>query len=356
MNIRQILKYSFKNKSRIELPNSLILLITAKCNSNCSFCFFKNRLNKNYKELTFEELEKLSKSLPRILRLFISGGEPFLRNDLAEICQLFSINNKVDELTIPTNGLLPDRIAEFTEKIIKKIGKTHLMVSLSVDAPPLLNDKIRGVNGSFDKALETYKRLVDLKNNYPSLRVHMTTTISKYNYDSLEELIKLIKEKMPELNGHNFELIRDKHSEYSLNLPSLEKIIEFSKIQNKLNKENKKHFSYSWWKSKIAIPIKNYKNDLIIEILKNKKQVIPCFAGKLMGVVNEVGDVFLCELLPPVGNIKKRTFKEVWNSKEAERQREMIKNKGCFCTHTCFQGTNILFNPLVYFKILKYFF
>jgi len=353
MKIKEILKYSLSLK-RTNLPISLILLITARCNSRCEFCFFKNRLNKDYKELTLGEIKNLSQSLKKLNRLIISGGEPFLRDDLIEICKIFFENNKVDELTIPTNGLMPQKITEMSKRIFDSCKGINLMISISIDAPPEVNDKIRGVKNSYFKALETYKLLTKIKKDYKNLRVHVTTTISKYNYQYLDELIEMIKKDMPELNSHNFELIRSKHSIHCPDLPTLDQCLDFQKKHEVLVKNTKNHFSGSKIKSLISIPIKNYKFDFIINILKKQKQPVKCLAGKIIGVINEVGDVFLCELLPSVGNIREKTFNEVWFSEKAEKQRKMISRKECWCTHSCFQGTNILYHPKNYLKILNY--
>lgn len=353
MKISRILKYSLI-KNQLKLPSSLILLITARCNSNCKFCFFKNRINKNYQELTLNELENLSKSLKQLNRLIVSGGEPFLRNDLVKICKIFFKNNKVDELAIPTNGLLSKQIAKTTEKIMANCPGINLMITISIDGPPEINDQIRGVKDSYYKCLKTYHLLTKLKEKYKQLRIHVTTTVSKYNYQYLDELIELIKKDMPELSSHNFELIRNRHSEYSSDLPTLKQCLNFQKKHEELVKKTKKHFSESRIKSLISIPIKNYKFDLLINILKKREQPLTCLAGKIIGMVNEVGDVFLCELLPKVGNIREKNFKDAWYSKEAEKQRKMIAQRKCWCTHSCFQGTNILYHPTNYLNIIKY--
>jgi MoaA/NifB/PqqE/SkfB family radical SAM enzyme len=355
MKIGQILKYSLI-KNKLNLPVSLILLITAKCNSNCQFCFFKERLNKNYKELTLDEIENLSRSLKKLSRLIISGGEPFVRTDLVKICKTFFKNNEVDELAIPTNGLLPAQITKMTKQILDACPGINLMITISIDGPPKINDKIRGIKNSYHKAVESYQSLIKLKKQYTQLRVHVTTTLSKYNYKYIDELIELVKKDMPELNSHNFEFIRNKHSEYSPDLPTFQQCLEFQKKHEHLIVGAKQHFGKSKIKSLISIPIKKYKFDLLINILKKRKQPITCLAGKVIGMVNEVGDVFLCELLPPVGNIRETSFLKAWHSQKANKQREMISKKKCWCTHSCFQGTNILYNPKNYLNIIKYIF
>ena len=354
MKITRVLKLAFSPK-RMNLPNSLILLVTGRCNASCSFCFFKDSLNKNLKELTLEEYNKLSKSLNRIFRMHVSGGEPFLREDLPEICEIFSKNNQVDELAIPTNGLMPAQIKEMTKEIIEKCPDTHIMISLSLDGLLELHNKLRGRPEAFDNVMASYHQLMELKQIYPDLRVHVTTTISKYNYHQLPELIEVVKKKMPGLNSHNFEFVRDKPDKLCQDLPTISQCQNFEKIHRQLVKETKNHFN-SWIKSKLANLVKNYKFHLLVEILRQKKQLITCDAGKTIGVIDWNGNVYLCELLPKVGNIRDGEFSQIWHSEKAKQQRKYISEKRCFCTHSCFQGANILFRPKNYFKIILHWF
>jgi len=55
--------------------------------------------------MTFDEINKLSSTMPKFHDLWLSGGEPFLRKDLANIIHLFYTNNNIRDVRIPTNGL-----------------------------------------------------------------------------------------------------------------------------------------------------------------------------------------------------------------------------------------------------------
>ena len=61
--------------------------VTSVCNARCAHCFYPINAGKN--ELTLEEIEKLTRTLPPIRLLLIGGGEPFLRRDLPEIIRLY---------------------------------------------------------------------------------------------------------------------------------------------------------------------------------------------------------------------------------------------------------------------------
>jgi len=56
--------------------------------------------------------KKIASHLGRLWQVTLSGGEPFLREDLDQICSVFSRVNSARILTIPTNSLHPKRSRE----------------------------------------------------------------------------------------------------------------------------------------------------------------------------------------------------------------------------------------------------
>ncbi|MEJ7712635.1 MAG: SPASM domain-containing protein [Pyrinomonadaceae bacterium] len=75
-----------------------------------------------------------------------------------------------------------------------------------------------------------------------------------------------------------------------------------------------------------------------VETAREQTQVIPCKAGALSTVIYSNGDVSMCEAHAPLGNIRDRSFKEIWYSEEARHLRASIKAKECFCTNEIFRG------------------
>src|SRR5215831_12934467 len=91
-----------------QTPPFMIIFINSICNLTCEHCFYWRNLNQR-DDLTFEEFRKLSLELGEFEQLNLSGGEPFIRSEFAEICGLFLENNAVKRIYVPTNGY-------FTEK------------------------------------------------------------------------------------------------------------------------------------------------------------------------------------------------------------------------------------------------
>jgi radical SAM protein with 4Fe4S-binding SPASM domain len=97
-----------------------------------------------------------------------------------------------------------------------------------------------------------------------------------------------------------------------------------------------------------------YSRKLIGRVVRENRQLIPCYAGSLAGVMLANGDVYPCELLEePMGNVREHEYRidRLWTSERAAQVRKAVD--GCFCTHECFISVNCLFNPRILAKLTK---
>lgn len=351
MKVAQYVKHGLLHRS-VDTPVSLILLITSRCNARCVHCFFADELNQTPDIMTLEDYERLCCELTNLCQLYLAGGEPFLRKDLPDICRIFDRNNHVGNVTIPTNGSLVERTANAVQETLETCS-FDLMVSLSIDGTKECHDTIRGIPGGFEKLCETYQRLVRLRERHPTFRIQVTTTIMRDNIADLPQLMTWVKANMPGISVHNFELVRGKPNEYCDMLPPLEQLQAFERIHREMVLSSNGYLPESRIKSWLARRMKANLFRECVQVLEEKRQVFDCVGGVEMGVVNYRGDVFLCELLPPVGNVLKDGFRGAWHSPKAERIRRAIRAKKCYCTHSCFQTNSNLMNPKAYLKMLR---
>src|SRR5919202_879374 len=93
---------------------TVIFFITSRCNARCETCFYHEELNRPG-DLTFEQIGRVSRTMPGITDLWLSGGEPTLRHDAVDVIRLFVENNGVRRVIIPTNGLLKARTYEMVD-------------------------------------------------------------------------------------------------------------------------------------------------------------------------------------------------------------------------------------------------
>ncbi len=335
---------------RAELPSYIILFVTSKCNSKCKHCFYWKDLNSHKNELTTDEIRKLSSDLGEVSNLALSGGEPTLRTDLPEICEMFCRKNKVGNIHLPTNGLIPKITRDKVTEVLKKIN-CNLTVAISLDGLKETHDNIRGMKGNFDSVIETYKELAELKLRHKNLKISVNTVISNNNYKEIIPLAHFVKDNMPNLDGHGFDWIRGNPKNKEFGVPTIEEIRTLTQFIKQTQKYYLKR--RQTLRDQIELGLRGYLSDLKYQTLKRKRQIIPCRAGNIFAVVYPQGDVALCELLPVIGNLREHNIKRIWNSEKAEDQRRNIKRGKCWCTHGCFQPTNAILYPPAYPDILK---
>jgi len=93
-----MLKYSkfLFNGIRGRNPVQVTLFVTSRCNLRCKMCFYWEPIENSSKgEISLNEIEKISKSMPNFTWLLIGGGEPFIRKDLPDIITHFYNNNDI---------------------------------------------------------------------------------------------------------------------------------------------------------------------------------------------------------------------------------------------------------------------
>ncbi len=344
---------SLINKSQ---PVHLTFFITARCNAKCKMCFYWKNLNRQANELSLKEIRSISENMGHILWLMLTGGEPFLRSgDLPEIAELFYRNCKPKFITIPTNGLLVDEIEDTTEKILKICKSSDIRIKISLDGVGKENDEIRGVDGGFERAVETYKRLSGLEKKYRNLYTGFTMTLSSFNRQNITGLIDFVtgfKSSIAPAMNYVRGCTRDDLAR-SISLEEFE--CSYKYLMQKLSKKYKE-MSLS---QKILLASEYTGKEIAVEIAKKGRMVIPCYAGILSIVITEEGEVYPCEILDKsFGNLRDNDYgiRKILNSKKAASLKKFINDKRCHCTHECNMFVNTLFNPRIYPRIAgKYF-
>ncbi len=339
-------------KGRLKKPVNLIFFVTGRCDSRCIHCFNWQALNQNKNELKLEEIEKFAKEFEDLPEVGFSGGEPLLRKDLEDIITIFEKECGTKNFGIPTNGLRPKQIAKEIENILEKHPKINLGINISLDGTKQIHDEIRGVKGSFEKALETYKLLAQLKKEQ-DFGLKAVTTISNKNVENIPMLIDFVKKNMPAIDFQTFEIMRGSPKDKGITAPT---IAQLKKVRPAIFASYKGSSFYreNSITSRIAISAKKFVFDKYLEILEKKKQLFPCYVGTVNMVLTETGNLHFCELTPKIGNIRENSSEEILKGEKAERQRDSIRQKKCWCTHSCFQQNNMMFTKRLWPKIALY--
>ncbi len=315
------------------LPSSLIYFVTNVCNLKCEHCFYWKQLNTSVEDLTLEEIEKISRHLAWLNNLSLSGGEPFLRKDLAGILEIFYRNNSLQFSLIPTNGYFLDPTLTVLKKLRSLCPKLKLTIQVSLDGTREIHDRIRGVKGSFDKAFKSLEALREYQRNHAGLEVVTNTVVNNKNFEDVLELYRLLKERF---RGMHVGLSLYRGGGFGDNLlpptePQWQQIIEILRQQER--GEMKRSPALGNWYHRMRTDYLDYVN---LRALHGEVSPWNCSAGDIIGVLDHNGDVKVCENYPPFGNVRDYNydFEALWGSEKAQVMRRLVRE--CFCNHPCF--------------------
>ncbi len=334
-------------------PIHLTLFLTQKCNGRCPFCFYlstKGPCPDSNQELSLPEIEKIAANLGSLLWLALSGGEIFLRPDLAEIVRIFYEKNKPSFILLPTNGLLSETIYHKTEEILRSCPQSVVAVKLSLDGPEAIHDRLRGVPGAHKKVRATYDLLVDLLDRYPNFELGINTVFCAANQDRMTEIVETVRGEFKRITTHTVSLIRGEVSEPALKKIDLAKYEETVAMLER-NQKEALAANYRFHGARLKSAQDILQRRLIHETMRLNQQRIPCYAGKLSVVVTETGEVYPCESFTMgLGNLRDNGFdlQGLLHGDVGVQQLAAIKRRDCYCTHECSMMMNILFNPRLY--------
>lgn len=330
------------------LPINLTVSLTYRCNSRCKTC---NVYDKKAEEFSLDEFNKTFKSIGRTpYWITFSGGEPFLRKDIVEICKNAYENCRPRIINIPTNGMLVDRIEAGVKEILNSCPSSKVIINVSIDGIGNKHDEIRGAKDSFEKAIETFKKLRAL--NHPNLILGIHTVISKYNVEEVPEIFKRLEELKPDSYITEIAEERVELGTVGTNItPTLE---DYAKTIDFIVKE-----MLSWNLKGIPKITRAFRTEyyqIVKRILKDKREVIPCYAAIASCQIAPDGEVWPCCIkAESMGNLREvgYNFKRVWFSNKAKKLRNDIRRTKCSCPLANASYTNMLFSLKTLVRIMK---
>jgi Fe-coproporphyrin III synthase len=287
------------------------IIVTYRCINKCQMCntwMFPTLAEKEFKPI-------LLKKLPNLSFCNITGGEPFLRDDIEEI--VYFLKRKSGRIVISTNGY-------FTEKIIEIIKKyKDIGIRVSIEGLPATNDKLRGLKDCFDHGLRT---LLELK-RLNIKDIGFGITISDNNAKDLMDLYDLSRYMKIEFataivhNSYYFHTEKNTISDKNLTANQFEKLIRALLMSGKPKDWFRAYFNYG-----------------VINYINGNKRLLPCESGTENFFVDPYGEILPCNGMEEkywfesMGNLNTNSFDEIWDSKKAEIVRQKVKNceKNCW--------------------------
>lgn len=349
-------KSSFRAMSTKRKLESVFLFVTGRCNAKCAMCFYAEEMDKKEKDLTFDEIKKISETAGEFNRLWISGGEPTLREDLPEIIEMFYRNNHIKDVNIPTNGLKPDRIVEWVTRLRKSCPDANFNVSLSLDGFGKTHDIQRGVPGNFYKALETLKKIDQHFRNDGKVLKNIATVITKYNIEEIQDFMLWVFARF-HTSTHTIEAARGMTRDDGVKVLTE---LTLRNIQDDVAP------IYSGYAERMVQDTTGFRKPItrffylgFIRTLYNVRASnideptpwgMDCTAGETTLVIDYDGRFRACELREPLGNVKDYgcDISKVMSSDAMKQEIAAIGHgakANCWCTHGCWITSSVVFNP-----------
>jgi MoaA/NifB/PqqE/SkfB family radical SAM enzyme len=307
-------------------PLGITIAVTGRCNSHCIMCNIWRLEKENpdlmRREMTVDEiLGYLSEScMGDLVEIDLSGGEPYLRDDLEEIINgivdlkvKHGILKKLQTIIVPSNGFLTDTILTTLEQLLVKLGGTGIefVPVASLDGIGKTHDIIRGTKGAYEKQKSTIDGMVELRKAHSDFFFPMMkSTIMHANVDELEELFHFATQRQmyPIISSVIISKKRFRNDKYRDKL--------------ELGKEDQKKISAFYASGKMEFDF--YYKKIFETIISGKKQWV-CTALFDYVFIDYDRKVYPCPIQDAcVGDLKKSTMNKILRSKEASELRKKI--------------------------------
>lgn len=300
----------------IPQPTDMCIITTYRCPMRCKMCNIWEHPTDKRKEITPEEI----KLLPSVKFINLTGGEPFIREDLEQIVEVCF--TKSPRVVISTSGWYEDRVIALAKKF------PNIGIRISIEGLSCKNDELRGHAGGFDKGLRTLLTLKDMGVK----DIGFGCTVSNNNSKDMLSLYQLSRSLGMEFATAAFHNSYYFHKDDNVITNKEEVCGDFEKL---INLQLKEKHPKSWMRAFFNMGLINY--------IEGSRRMLPCQAGEMNLFVEPYGDIYPCNGLEKkywkksMGNIRETpNFKEIWEGEQAEQVRQMVRRcpKNCWMVGT----------------------
>lgn len=316
-------------------------------------CIVASGKKKSHNELSFSQIrsifEENKKYLSNIRWFQLTGGEPFLRDDLNQIVSFLSDFCDSPIIWIPSNGLLTNRIVAMVSDLVAT-GCNNLGITFSIDGNEKTHNFLRGGSDFYERTLNTIKKVKSIQHKYSSLKVNIGFTISPKNFNQILEVYNLSKKlgvgfsmrpiHVSPIYYENEDIKYQKFSDSAIEI--IKKQIDII-----LNKECKD--------SPLSNAIRRIYYYGILEYIKNPNSInIRCYAGSNSLCLDEQGNVFPCLFYKKrLGNLLDERLKDIFKKDVYRSTLKDISQGRCpKCWVECEIARYIKYNIFKIFKNL----
>jgi len=288
-----------------------VLALSYRCNARCVMCQIWKV--KPGPEIKAEVFSRLPKSLRDIN---LTGGEPFLREDLPEIVAAVKAACPRARLTLISNGLLPDRIGKILPLLYRL--DPRLGLGFSLDGIGEVHDRVRGVPGAYLRV----RRSLEFARALGFTDVRFSFTQTRHNPGALAQVYALGRELGLELSAT---VAHDSALYFRTPANAAPEDGQLRRELSPIIRQELTSFSPKRW-------ARAYFDSGLIEFAEQGRRRLPCRAGRDVFFLDPEGGVFPCPVLNrKMGNLTLVPFDALWQSAAAVEARRQVEK----CRHGC---------------------
>ena len=332
-------------------PPFVTLYVTTRCDERCIHCFYWDELNpKPNVDFTLAEFERTLGSMGEIFNLFIGGGEPFLRADLAEILLAAHRANGVANVYVPTNGQHTEGVESTLSRVLPRAAGLRFHLNLSVDhVDEDEHDRIRGRQGAYRRLLKTADAAKRLRQAYPNLILHTLTTVMRDNQSEILRIHEELKRRF-EPDGTSYNYCRGNP------LDAAQTEVDpqiYRKLADRVQQDRRAGRIREGAFGALNHGLDEQVRSSVERTVTEQRAQFSCVAGRLACVIYSNGDVTECETKnSPVGNLRDAgyDFPSLWFSDKAKGIAADAAD-GCHCTHECGHYASTIYSAKLLAKV-----
>lgn len=334
-------------------PPFVTLYVTTRCDERCIHCYYWDELNPEpNNDFALDEFDRSLASMGEIFNLFIGGGEPFLRRDLAAILLAAHARNHVANVYVPTNGQHAASVASTLAEVLPRAPGMRFHLNLSVDhVDEGPHDRIRGRKGAFRRLLETAREVEPLRARHPNLILHTLTTVMRDNQaDILRIHDELIRRFDPDGTSYNYCRGNPLDPAQTEVDPAIYRRLA-ERVRSDRRAGRIRHGPFGVLNHSLDDQVRASVERTVVE----QRAQFSCVAGRLACVIYSNGDVTECETKnSPLGNLRDAgyDFPSIWFSDRARAVASEAAD-GCHCSHECGHYASTIYSPKLLGRVVR---
>ncbi len=304
-------------------PTRVVMDVTRRCNLRCTMC--NTWKIEAAHEMSVEEVGRILGQMPRLNWLDLTGGELFLRTDAQALLEAACAVPSLGVLHFPTNGWFTARIVAAARRIRALRPDVELLITVSIDGPPALHDRIRGREGCFERAIDTFLQLRAID----GLRVYLGTTITADNAEQIDALETTLRQRIDGFQADEWHwnwMQISQHLFQNGHLAETARPAVRALVRRHIRRRGMPRNLVALMELAFLINLEFYQ--------RGEPTGIVCQSLRSTAFISPEGELYPCHVYDrPLGNLRERTLDDIWQSPEvhaARRDIQQLKCGGCF--------------------------